>query len=337
MSGILQMILCSTKNIASWTDTSNSLNNAISSTSIYYPKAVAYGNGIYVIVGFRGYNAVSSDGVNWSIGNFGYSVSVDLNAICFHSGNNTFYATDNTGNGRKVWYSTDGSNWTSVDVNTYMISGLFDICSNGSMLVIAGAVGQCMTSTDGTTWTNRTGLATANGNKDVYTLAYNGTNFFAAGASGKCASSTNGSSWTNITAFTTAYGSTYSVDDIACNGNNIIAVGPSGAGCVVSTNGGTSWTNKKTALQAVLGSYEALLVCWNGIKFLTTGQKDSNNLSTASTIDVGTNWSSEASLTSSFGGGGQTPYPSGICTNGNIIVVVGIFTGTYEARSVIYQ
>ena len=335
MSGILQ-ILCAVKSTASWISTSSSLNSAITSTSTYYPKAVAYGNGIYVIVGLSGYNAVSSDGVNWSIGNFVYDAGADLKAICFHSGNNTFYATDNSGYDKKVWYSTDGSNWTSVDVNTYMGSGVYDICSNGSMLVIAGVTGACMTSTDGSNWTNRTGLATANSNKDVYTLAYNGTNFYAGCASGKCAYSSDGSSWTNITAFTTAYGSS-PVTDIACNSNNIIAVGPYGAGCVVSTDGGTSWTSKKTALQTIFGAYDALLVCWNGIEFLTTGSKDANNLSTASTVDTGTNWSSEAGLTSSFGGGGNTPYPSAICTNGNIIIVVGRLLTTNEARSVIYK
>ena len=152
MSGILQ-ILCAVKSTASWISTSSSLNSAITSTSTYYPKAVAYGNGIYVIVGVSGYNAVSSDGVNWYPGT---GFANNWNCVCWSPELSLFVALAG-GNGVRT--STDGMNWSYSTGGAGHSGQLWiDLCWSPELslfVAISATVGythHIQTSSDGFTW-----------------------------------------------------------------------------------------------------------------------------------------------------------------------------------------
>ena len=69
-------------------------------------RSIAYGNGIYVVVGLDGYTAYSTDGENWTRKTVG---TESWYAIAF--GNGKFVAV---GKSRKITTTTDGKTWTTV-------------------------------------------------------------------------------------------------------------------------------------------------------------------------------------------------------------------------------
>jgi hypothetical protein len=106
------------------------------------PKAITYGNGLFVVVASSGGNRVitSPDGISWTLRNA--SDNNSWQSVAY--GNGKFVAVANTGTNR-VMYSTDGINWTGVNAN---------LGSNA----ITFAEGKFTTgthySTDGITWIN---------------------------------------------------------------------------------------------------------------------------------------------------------------------------------------
>lgn len=105
------------------------------------PKAITYGNGLFVVVGNLGSNRLmtSTDGINWTIRSV-LGNDDNWNSVAF--GNNTFVAVATTGTQRNM-YSTDGINWTgsATNIGTKVIfaNGIFTTGKNYS--------------TDGITWT----------------------------------------------------------------------------------------------------------------------------------------------------------------------------------------
>lgn len=74
------------------------------------PKAITYGNGLFVVVGNGGSNRVmtSPDGVSWTLRSV-LGNDDSWNSVAF--GNNTFVAVSTTG-GQRNMYSNDGISWT---------------------------------------------------------------------------------------------------------------------------------------------------------------------------------------------------------------------------------
>jgi hypothetical protein len=79
------------------------------------PKAITYGNGLFVVVGDTGANRVmtSPDGINWTLRSV---LGNDDNWQSVAYGNNLFVAIANSGDNRTM-YSSDGINWTDLGVN----------------------------------------------------------------------------------------------------------------------------------------------------------------------------------------------------------------------------
>ena len=142
---------------------------------------VAYGNNMFVAVGYNGKLATSTDGITWTqrtsnfgTGNYIYSVTY---------GNNMFVAGGTSG---KLATSTNGITWTqrtsSFDYTIY------DITYSNNMFVAVGYAGELATSTDGITWTQRD---SSFGNYTIYGITHgvvNGSSMFVAGGgSGKLA------------------------------------------------------------------------------------------------------------------------------------------------------
>lgn len=83
--------------------------NVNSSSSL---TGIAYGNGIWVAIGYNGATPISltsPDGVNWTINNV--TPTWAFSGVYFT--NNAFFSIDNVGFGA-LWRSTDGVTWTEV-------------------------------------------------------------------------------------------------------------------------------------------------------------------------------------------------------------------------------
>lgn len=153
-------------------------SNAIS------PKAITYGNGLFVAVANGGSNRVmtSPDGISWTLRNA--ASNINWQSVAF--GNNTFVAIANTGTNRTM-YSTDGINWTGIAVTSGSNSIAF---ANGKFITGKNY------STDGITWTNSTLEFIP------YGIAYGNGLFIAVGQSGtnRIAISTDGITWQLVVA-----------------------------------------------------------------------------------------------------------------------------------------
>jgi len=105
------------------------------------PKAITYGNGLFVVVGNGGGNRVmtSTNGVSWTLRSV-LGNDDSWNSVAF--GNNTFVAVSTSG-GQKNMYSTDGISWTG----SATIIGTKVIFANGKFTTGRNY------STDGISWT----------------------------------------------------------------------------------------------------------------------------------------------------------------------------------------
>jgi hypothetical protein len=149
------------------------------------PKAITYGNGLFVAVANGGGNRVitSPDGISWTLRNA--SDNNDWQSVAY--GNGKFVAVANTGTNR-VMYSTDGISWTGLPINLgsnkiIFADGKFTTGSNYS--------------TDGITWTN-TNISPI----IPFGIAYGNGLFVAVGQAGtnRIAISTDATSWQLVTA-----------------------------------------------------------------------------------------------------------------------------------------
>lgn len=189
-------------------------------TNAISPKAITYGNGLFVAVANGGSNRVmtSPDGISWTLRSASNN-SNNWQSVAF--GNNTFVAIANTGTNRTM-YSTDGINWTGIAVTPNSNSIAF---GNGKFTTGKNY------STNGITWTNSTLEFSPFG------IAYGNGLFIAVGQSGsnRIAISTDGITWQLVVApaLTTwtciEYGNTKFVA-LASDGANRIMVSYSNEG-----------------------------------------------------------------------------------------------------------
>ena len=150
------------------------------------PKAITYGNGLFVVVGNLGSNRLmtSPDGITWTLRSV---LGNDDNWQSIAFGNNLFVAIANSGD-NKTMYSSDGINWTAVAANL------------GSNAITFGE-GKFTTgtnySTDGITW-----IGTTISPILPYGITYGNGIFVVVGQAGtdRIAISEDATSWTIITA-----------------------------------------------------------------------------------------------------------------------------------------
>lgn len=228
--------------------------------------STAYGNGVFVAVGFNSSNAASStDGITWttrtlpSISNWygvafgnGVFVAVSTSAtamvatstdgitwtqrttplgsnysVCFGDGK---FVTVGNGGGSMV--STDGINWTS---GSFANTAVDVVYGNGVFVAIFDALSNtCSVSTDGLT-TTATGTMPATTN--YYAIEFGGGFFVAISRiSGTMAArSTNGIDWVSSILPTTAIW-----QNITYGNNSFLAIGTTTAGA--TSPDGLTWT-----------------------------------------------------------------------------------------------
>ena len=138
------------KDGTNWNESKTDVNNE-------YFSNIAYGNGLYVLIGSSGGLLTSTDGMNWTKGTV---IKDRAGAIAY--GNNTFMEVGTDG---KIYTSTNGKDW--VEKKEWAVEGNIDankkneynIGFGNNNFVIATSNGDVITTLDGSNWTyQETGL-----------------------------------------------------------------------------------------------------------------------------------------------------------------------------------
>ena len=188
----------------------------------------AYGNGTYVLLNGlvdSGDNiAISTNGYNWQLSpapglgaNRGGAIVYGDKFVRLQG---LFGSPSST-----IWYSTDGTNWTSADVG--LVSYWRDVAYGGGRYVAVSESSQtqAVTSGDGITWNTVSMPATAQWTSVTYAAG----RFVAIGNNGnRAAYSTDGNTWTGAT--------------LPANTNWIDVAYGNGTFLAVAVNGNTTWS-----------------------------------------------------------------------------------------------
>jgi hypothetical protein len=158
------------------------------------PKAVATSSGStnkFVIAGNSGHMYYSTNGTSWTQGsNFSSG-----NITGMASNNTTYIACGST----SVYGSTDGQNW-STRTPASSPAEWYKVAFGNGLFVLVGAAGHINTSTDGTTWVNRT--STSGTTQAIRSVSYNasaGYPWMAGLGDGSAIFSTDGINWVSRT------------------------------------------------------------------------------------------------------------------------------------------
>jgi hypothetical protein len=178
-----------------WVGSSDSYGGQLFSG--YYARKVAFGNGVWVAVGYAGGTgntiARSTNNANlWTgQGNTVFNEGFDVAYA-----NNLWVAVGQS-SGNSIVTSTDGLSWTGRVNRDYPYYCL----AYANSLWVAGGQNSIATSVDGITWTRRT--VTNNPSLNVNSLSYGNGLWVAVGSNGSMvATSVNGLTWTASTSAT---------------------------------------------------------------------------------------------------------------------------------------
>jgi hypothetical protein len=170
-----------------------------------------FGNGVFVAVGTGGHIQTSSDGISWTKTS---ASSNNFKGVTY--GNSIFVAVAGYG---VIYTSTNGINWTetlgvnnSVATSPYKsppsTSDLFGVTYGNSIFVVVGGSGAVLTSTNGTSWTARFSMMTANLGS-IQSVTYGNGIFVAVGNATFpktfVITSTDGITWTERTSGVSIY------------------------------------------------------------------------------------------------------------------------------------
>lgn len=206
--------VCVSEDLETWTE--YQLNS-----NYLKPKNIAYGNGIFIIVGSSGTTTDtwyyrSTDGVNWTAHKFitNKSYSIHSNSVKFI--NNRFIALlgiywHRTENGEEIrtktenWFyeSTDGITWTKHEliIESSEVLDQMDIDYAKGTYVRVGESGSIFTSTNLDNWTRRT----TGTNLKLVGISYGKSQFVVTGDDGLILTSPNGITWTKQDSNTDSY------------------------------------------------------------------------------------------------------------------------------------
>jgi hypothetical protein len=201
--------------------------------SSFQPTQIAYGAGVYVVVGTGGAIMSSPDGITWTSRTSG--TSNGLNGVTF--GASTFVIG---GNGGLIITSSDGITWNNRGAIFSTNNVQFVTFGNG--VFVGGATSNDLrTSTNGISWTTRTGLAGftyTSGGFGNGLLLIGGT--LSGGAAGLL-TSTDGITWTSRDT-----GLTSQIAHVTYNNNLYFAFGNNTANQMAISTNGTTWQLRPT-------------------------------------------------------------------------------------------
>lgn len=189
---------------------------------------VAYGAGLWVVVGSSGKIMTSPDGITWTSRTSG--VSDALYGVIY--ANSLFVAVGAKGSGNgKIVTSPDGITWTTRSSGT--ANDLNAVGYDFSLFVVVGDNGVILTSPTGVTWTSRT----SGTGQNLQAVATDGTTMAVVGNT-VVLSSTNATSWTSRTPSIPSIswlGLFYALDAF-------VAVGAGGK--VMASDDGITWSDR---------------------------------------------------------------------------------------------
>jgi hypothetical protein len=166
-------------------------------------NAIAFGNGVFCIVGNGAKCATSPDGITWT-----YRASLSTAWTTSFNGRAIIY--DGTkfiavGSGSKCATSPDGITWTNRTSLTTVFGGTNVNCIayNGSVYVACGDLGKVAYSSDATTWFLTTSLSSGTWGTvyPVNAIICVGSVFVIVGNLSRCAESSDGVTWTYQAAY----------------------------------------------------------------------------------------------------------------------------------------
>jgi photosystem II stability/assembly factor-like uncharacterized protein len=256
---------------------------------------LAYTTANYVAVGTGGALYKGTDGVSWTqfvpvpsiafkAATYAFGKFIAVGAATGGSSNNVLYSTDTVtwngaaagstalnalasngttvvavGDGGKVFYSTDGGNWTAASGLTGLVSDLYSVAySAAGMWVAVGQNGALLTSSDGMAWTVQAAITVPGSYKlNAVTATASGV-FVVVGDHGTILTSSNGTSWAAQTSPSVANLYAVSTDSV-----QYLAVGAGGT--VLSSVDSANWTSitqtsVTTDLMAIVGSVTQYVV-----------------------------------------------------------------------------
>lgn len=194
-----------------------------------------YANGVYLFYSDAGTSLYrSTNGTSFSTVSPGGSFSSSRTRFAWDG---TYFLMVNNGAPTTIWYSTDGSSWstkTSATTNTTV-----ELASDGagkSVVVCLG--GEIRSSTNPTTWTSRTaGVSSSNFATVIYGAA---AGFVAVTTDKKVTVSADGETWSASTPAEWASGLTGNPSKIAYVNNTYVLLTTTGQ--LWKSSNGTSWT-----------------------------------------------------------------------------------------------
>lgn len=136
-----------------WRDVDTATTNAV------VLKSIAFGAGLFVVVGNSGFISTSPDGVTWTTRTSASAVS--LNHVIF--ANNQFVAVGGSTSSNSIQTSPDGITWTGRTGSTATVTASSAFVTYDTTIGLyamstgqAGNAGGIQTSPDGITWTQQT-------------------------------------------------------------------------------------------------------------------------------------------------------------------------------------
>jgi hypothetical protein len=209
--------------LISWTSrTSNASSNEL--------RGVRFGNGVYVTVGNASTIRSSTDGITWTT----RTSPVSSNYTALDFGDGIFVA-----GGGAIANSTDGITWATSVTGQSVLDIVY-----GEKWVAVGSSNYLATSTNGISWTSRTGPFPTT---SIHRVAYGNNIYVCVGDTGQVATSTDGITWDNRS---TQAGFGTSGIDILMFGNGVFmacsGAGSGNNGLKTSTDG-INWETITTA------------------------------------------------------------------------------------------
>ncbi|RLA17397.1 MAG: hypothetical protein DRQ56_09265, partial [Gammaproteobacteria bacterium] len=192
-------------------------------------RAIAYGNGSFVIVGDTGLIYSSEDGISWQQHGGNKIQVLERGAIIFAEGRFVY-----TRPGSSIHSSYDG---LQLDHSTLVLGtndSFHDILYNGSLYIAVTSDGAIYSSDDALVWTERLPEEDATG---FYAVASGGGRFVAVGQSGTVFTSTDGLNWSDAAS---AVIGTKTLTSVTHGSQGFVAVGYSGA--LFTSSDGLVWT-----------------------------------------------------------------------------------------------
>jgi len=189
--------------------------------------------------------------------------------------------------------------------------------TSSPLFVAVGNAGTILTSSDGTSWYNRSSGTTSNlggvtyGNSKFLILLSSwtgviGTNDNGTPTSGTVLTSSNGTTWTSTsTTCSTCDNSSFTLTDVTYGNSTYVAVGQSGK--ILTSSDGTSWDNRSSGTTSNLvgvtygnSKFLTLLSSWTGVSDdnMSDGDNSSPTTGTVLTSSNGTTWTSTSTTCS---------------------------------------